>query len=235
MTRALITLDLDHTLWNPDAALRHAELTSHAWLADAAPAFGIQFPLATFIDWRTQLHQQHPTLKHRVSETRRVAFMTALEHVGLPATQARELADDAFAVFWRLRQQVQMFDDTQAVLHILSSRYTLGALSNGNACLDTIGLARFFAFHFAAEDFPAAKPAPDMFLAALAHAAYLPGNCVHIGDHPMDDIQGAKNVGMKTVWVNLTNQSWPETLSAPDAQVTTLQAIPAALANLLAT
>lgn len=233
MTPTLLTLDLDHTLWNPDDALQRAELASHTWLAQAVPAFGEQFPLPAFVQWRMALRDQQPTLGHRVSEIRRVAFRTALEQAGLAPATAHTLAEQAFQVFWQLRQEVAMFDDSPALLATLARDYTLGALSNGNACLKSIGLAPFFAFHFAAEDFPAAKPAPDLFLAALAQAGAEACRAVHIGDHPVDDIQGAKRVGMKTLWVNLDNRTWPDALPAPDAQVTALHAIPAVLRTLL--
>lgn len=45
----LITFDLDHTLWNPDAALQRAELASYQWLAAQQPAFAAAFSLADFL------------------------------------------------------------------------------------------------------------------------------------------------------------------------------------------
>lgn len=232
MTISLITLDLDHTLWNPNAALQRAEIASHAWLAKAAPAFGAHFSLPAFVDWRMALCEQQPALKHRVSEIRRQSFVTALEHTGHTTQEARALATQAFQVFWELRQEVAMFDEAEYLLQTLAGQYTLGAISNGNACLKTIGLASFFAFHFAADDFPAAKPAADLFLAALAHTGVAAGNTAHIGDHPVDDIQGAKAVGIKTVWVNLDGRSWPVDLVPADVEVNTLLAIPAAIQTL---
>jgi putative hydrolase of the HAD superfamily len=232
MTISLITLDLDHTLWNPNTALQRAEIASHAWLAKAAPSFGNKFPLPAFVDWRMALCEQQPAMKHRVSEIRRQSFITALEHTGHNTQEASALAAQAFQVFWELRQEVALFDDTQWLLEVLSRDYTLGAISNGNACLKTIGLAPFFAFHFAADDFPTAKPAADLFLAALAHTGVAASNTVHIGDHPVDDIQGAKAVGMKTVWVNLDDHSWPVDLVPADVEVNNLLAIPAAIQTL---
>lgn len=225
----LITFDLDHTLWDPDDALRRGEQASHAWLTQAVPAFGERFPVDAFVALRMQLREQQIQDLHHVSALRKQAFHAALQQCGVTADQAQALALQAFEVFWRCRQQVRVFEETPALLQQLSAHYTLGALSNGNACLKTIGLMPHFAFHFAAENFPAPKPAPDLFLAALQHTNTLAASSVHIGDHPIDDMQGARDVGMKTVWVNLDNKPWPTHLPRPDAEVHHLRDIPSAV------
>jgi FMN phosphatase YigB (HAD superfamily) len=58
-----------------------------------------------------------------------------------------------------------------------------------------------------------------MFEQALAIAKVAPHETIHIGDHPIQDIQAAKDVGMKTIWVNWMSQTWP-LASKPDAVVT---------------
>lgn len=221
----LITFDLDHTLWDPDNALHLGENESYAWLAKQHPAFGEQFPPDAFIDLRVQLREQFPELRHRVSEIRRVAFRNALQQTGMSKDAAHNLAEQAFDVFWQARQQVNIFADTPALLQQLSQRYVLGAISNGNACLNAVGLADYFRFHFAAEDFSAGKPAPDMFFAALERAGVAPHEALHIGDHPVDDMQGAQAAGLKTLWVNFAGTPWPLTSPAPDFTVTTLPGI----------
>jgi HAD superfamily hydrolase (TIGR01509 family) len=233
--RPLVTLDLDHTLWDPDDALHRAEKLSYDWLVHAVPAFGAGFTPEAFVAWRVQLREQQPALQHRVSQLRHVAFLSALESVGLEPARAASLAKKAFYVFWCERQNVRVFDATPALLKQLAQDYTLGALSNGNACLKQIGLASHFAFHFAAEDFPAAKPAPDLFIAALHQAGAVAADSVHIGDHPIDDIRGAHDVGMKTVWVNFKRVRWPSELPVPDAEIQHLADLPSAIARLLST
>lgn len=221
----LITFDLDHTLWNPDEALQRAEAESYQFLCEQFPAFAHIFSAEDFFVMRVQAREHYPELHYRVSELRRVTTRDALLQAGATAQQADELSKQAFDIFWSQRQQVAIFDETPALLHALKQHFTLGAISNGNASLRAIGLDHFFAFHFSADDFPQGKPAPDMFLAALQHKNLAPQQVLHIGDHPVDDMQAAQAVGMKTLWVNLDKKPWSETLSAPDFTVTALQQI----------
>jgi HAD superfamily hydrolase (TIGR01662 family) len=46
-----------------------------------------------------------------------------------------------------------------------------------------------------------AKPHPSIFLITLKKMRTTANYCLHVGDDPISDIQGAKNVGMKTAFV----------------------------------
>ena len=46
-----------------------------------------------------------------------------------------------------------------------------------------------------------AKPHPSIFLATLKNLGTTANCCLHVGDDPVADIQGAKNVGMKTAYI----------------------------------
>jgi FMN phosphatase YigB (HAD superfamily) len=64
-----------------------------------------------------------------------------------------------------------------------------------------------------------------MFHAALEHAGAEPEQMVHVGDSPEDDIRAAANLGIHTVWVNLTGERYPE--DAPSTlEVTDLREVP---------
>jgi HAD superfamily hydrolase (TIGR01549 family) len=46
-----------------------------------------------------------------------------------------------------------------------------------------------------------AKPHPSIFLATLNRVGVDPDDCLHVGDDPIADIQGARGVGMKTAFI----------------------------------
>jgi putative hydrolase of the HAD superfamily len=48
-----------------------------------------------------------------------------------------------------------------------------------------------------------AKPHPSIFKATLDRLGVSPGKCLHVGDDPIADVWGARQVGMKTAHVNL--------------------------------
>jgi putative hydrolase of the HAD superfamily len=44
------------------------------------------------------------------------------------------------------------------------------------------------------------KPDPRLFQRALDQMKVLANESVFVGDHPINDIQAARNIGMKTIW-----------------------------------
>ena len=112
-----------------------------------------------------------------------------------------ELAAGAFAEFLDWRHRIEFFPNALDVLEELAGSYTLAALTNGNANFERLGLDRFFSFGYCAADVGASKPHPAMFERAIAHAGVAAREAVHVGDHPVDDVQGANGVGMASIWV----------------------------------
>jgi putative hydrolase of the HAD superfamily len=46
------------------------------------------------------------------------------------------------------------------------------------------------------------KPHPSIFMSTLEKLKVNPNQSLHVGDDPIADIEGARNIGMKTVFVN---------------------------------
>ena len=65
----------------------------------------------------------------------------------------------------------------------------------------------------------AAKPAREIFDAAVRAGGANAAETLHVGDHPLHDVQGARDAGLRAVWVNRRQESWPDTYAAPDAEV----------------
>jgi putative hydrolase of the HAD superfamily len=135
----------------------------------------------------------------------------------------------AFAAFLEQRHQVELYEEALGVLRELAGSYRLGALTNGNADIYKTDAAEYFDFAFLAEEIGASKPAPDMFLAALAETGAAPGQVVHVGDNPEHDILGASRAGLRTVWVNLQGVAWDRDDILPDGQVLNLSELPAVI------
>lgn len=203
----LITFDLDDTLWPVQPVIARADIRLEQWLAEHAPYLGPMSP-ARIRELRQQLVNQNPCLKDRISELRyQTLFKACIEAGDMPA-RAHDIAESAFQVFLAERQQVELFEEAILVLEQLSQRYVLGALSNGNADIRRVGLFPYFSFALNADMAGVAKPDVRIFNAALALANCDACQAVHVGDHPVDDVQGAQNAGMQAVWLNRDGRDW---------------------------
>lgn len=83
--------------------------------------------------------------------------------------------------------------------------FELGVISNFDSrlyeVLKALKLADFFSSITISTEVGAAKPAPEIFKAALEKHDCLPQDALHIGDSYKDDYQGAKAVGLQAIWL----------------------------------
>ena len=107
----------------------------------------------------------------------------------------------------------------------------IGALSNGNAEVAKTPLAQWFDFQFNADSVGTAKPHPLMFEKALEFASVDADEVVHIGDHPINDVRAAKELGMHTIWVNPEGFEWAIEVDA-DWHADSISEIPKIVASL---
>jgi len=227
----LITFDLDDTLWAGDTVIAEAERRLRGWLAEHAPGALERFDPDTMRALRAELLADAPELEHDVGALRLRLLERALERSGYAPTRACDLARDAFEAFIAARHEVELFPDALETLAALSSRYLLGALSNGNADIARIGIDRHFAFHLSAADVGRKKPHPAMFEAALERAGTQPEETLHVGDHLEDDVSGAAGAGILPVWLN--RGGIPKPGGLPEhIEILTLADLPRLLADL---
>ena len=200
----LITIDLDDTLWPCMPTIMQAEQASYDWLQQRVPKITEHYSMEQLRDRRRDLMQRRPELRNDMSEARRAHFRELADEFDYPY----DWVEAGFQVFLTARQRVQLYDDSLPVLQQLASRYTLVALTNGNADIQRTGLGEVFHGQLSAADVQAAKPDPAMFLAAMAQIGVNPEQTLHVGDHPVHDICGARLAGIRSVWVNRLGAVW---------------------------
>jgi putative hydrolase of the HAD superfamily len=232
MQRRLITFDLDNTLWDVNTVILTAEKAMRGWLQEHVPEVVAFYQTEGVADIRAQVLADHPQLKHDLSRLRTLVVQRSIEACGYGSAEAATLAEGAFTVFMEGRHRVQYFEGALETLERLTRRYTLAALSNGNADIARLGLDRYFAFSCSAADVGESKPAPGMFLAAIRRVGVKPEDAAHIGDHLHDDIAGALGVGMHAVWCNFSGVKAPDDSARPSAVVTSLSDVPAVVDQL---
>ena len=119
-----------------------------------------------------------------------------------------QLAGPAFEVFIAERHNVSFFPDALPALEFLAARYPLVSLSNGNAEVSRMAMAPLFVGSVAAFKFGVSKPDRRIFHAAAQAAGVQPDQVLHVGDHALQDVLGARAAGMQAAWVNREQAAW---------------------------
>ena len=101
----------------------------------------------------------------------------------------------------------KLFDDVRPALDALAGRgIKLGVVSNFEPWLEDIlaleGVDHLFAAVAISGKLGVAKPDPEIFKAALTEAGAAPGQTVHVGDQPVNDVAAARAVGITPVLVD---------------------------------
>jgi putative hydrolase of the HAD superfamily len=213
-----ITLDLDNTLWAIDPVIKRAERLLWEWLTDNYPRIPAQFSAEGLLEVRESVMEEHWQKSHDFRFLRK----KVLEKIAVDSGYTAELVEPAFAVFDRARNDVDLYPDVMPGLELLASDFVLVAVTNGNADLETIGIRHLFHDVVAAAEAGFSKPARPIFDQAIARSGVSPAEILHVGDHPETDVRGAQEAGLRTAWINRTDETWPDDLPEPDAVVTTI-------------
>lgn len=220
-----ITFDLDDTLWDIWPVVERAEELLHDWLAMHYPRISAQFTPLELRELSSAVIAARPEIAHDRTLLRKEALWLAARQAGY----AEFDVEGAFAVYFIARNAVEPFAEVRPTLERLARRYALASLSNGNADLRLIGLDDLFSISLNAIEVGAAKPEPLMFQEICRLLGARPDQIVHVGDDPEHDVQGGRNAGFRTVWVNRTGRDWPGGPQA-DAEIGGLAELEAVLA-----
>lgn len=193
-----VLFDLDDTLWPIAPVILEAEQILFAWLREHAPRVAQQFTIETLRQARLELLARQPEFQLDLGALRRAGLIAAFEQAGEDAGKV-ELA---MTEFFAARNAVIPYDDVVPGLLRLKGRVRIGSVTNGNADLQTIGLARHFDASVAAPTFGVAKPDPRIFLEACRLLGVAPQEAVYVGDDLLLDVQGAQRAGLRAVWMN---------------------------------
>lgn len=218
----LLTFDLDDTLWPCKPVIMAAEQKLYEWMQQRVPQITQCHDSEAIFHKRRDFMQQRPDLSHDISKLRVESLKALSDEIGL----GYDWIDEAFEVFFLARQQVELYSDVEPVLDVLSSEYTLVAVSNGNADIGLTGVDRWFEFSVSAAEVGHQKPHPLVFETAMSRAGVTREETVHIGDDEHRDIFGACEAGIRTVWLNRSNRDWSHTECNADHHIRSLDELP---------
>ena len=196
-----ILFDLDDTLWPIAPVILQAEETLFAWLREHAPRVAERFTIDSLRQARLELLARKPEFQLDLGKLRRAGLLAAFEEAGEDAAKVEQ----AMAQFFAARNAVMPYDDVLPGLLRLKGRVLVGSITNGNADLQTIGLAHHFKVSVAA-------PADGRGQAGRRPSSWRPAaswawrreDAVYVGDDVLLDVQGAQRAGLRAVWMNRT-------------------------------
>ena len=169
-------------------------------------------PFKTYTEaWRDDFHQTFDKLGLKGDPD--AAARIAVEHLGRRET----------------------YEDVKESLPRIQAQWRTGVLSNADDAFLLPLLKRHgLKFHavLSSEGARAYKPHPSAFHQIMDRLGVVPSEAVFLGDNPYDDIQGARLVGIRAVWLNRNGGNYDSSMPAPDAQISSLAELPDVLERL---
>ena len=234
-----VLFDGDQTLWDFERVMREALVCIAAELRAARPG-----PFADTLRWEDLEHDRSVVgvaFEGREFNLRRLriyGFTRTLERLreaegGDESADTRLAEKLADSYFHHRDRDPALFEDTLPCLDALRQHYRLGLLSNGSRLPEKVGLGAYFDAVVFAQDHRVAKPDKGIFEVVERELGVEPGGCVLVGDHPLNDVAGAKRAGWRAVWIDRDRAGSftppPGSDEHPDAVVTSLDELPSVL------
>ena len=214
----LVLFDLDDTLFDHEATLRCSlsivrsqfQKLAHVSLAELTKAHWAQ--VRTLYDRALDGHVS-------IHQNRQTRFRNMLEGLAVDLSEAE--VKSAFQVY--LNAYVENRIPTEGAIDLLAylkPRVRVGVVTNGlhevqleKLCY--LGLDEWVDFLLTSEEVGVKKPNAEIFVRALVKGKASVEQTIFIGDDWDSDIQGAHNLGIKTIWLNRYK------LPCPDSTLTT--------------
>lgn len=214
-----ISFDADGTLWDFETVMRSSLAKTLAELQRLHPPQAGSLTVGAMIATREEVAGELRGKELNLEAVRYAGFRRTLEQIGLPDD---DLAGRLTAFYLQRRfDDITLFDDVRPAFAALQGRYALGVVSNGNTYPERVGLRDTFQFIVFAQDHGVAKPDPGLLRVATEQAGCSEQQLLHVGDSLEDDVLGAKEAGVWSVWLNRAGEQ-NNTGILPDFQVTSL-------------
>tara|TARA_B000000441_G_C21668292_1_gene305686 strand:+ start:254 stop:958 length:705 start_codon:yes stop_codon:yes gene_type:complete len=211
----VITFDLDDTLWDNVPTITKAEIETRKWIENKVGKIDWG-DLNDFLNLREELIKEDESIKWDISKLRKEIFRRKLAHI-TPEKYRNKLVEDAFAVFISRRHEVKLFDGVEIALKQLSKNFLLGVLTNGNADIFRFNIGKYFSFSVSSLEAKNSKPNRAHFDKAIEIMENIKfDEILHIGDHQVNDILAAYNLGIESLWFNNNESTWDQNFPKPD-------------------
>ena len=191
-------------------SLEASKMTTKMKLYRAIVNVGFKVDPKTFLEAYTQTHEKYRVVRYQklVEVTNAVWISEALNNLGFKTTPDDPRLKTAVNVFFEdYLNSLELRPCAKNMLKKLSMDYKLGLVSNFTyapviyAGLRKLSINQFFNAVLVSDEVGWRKPHPKIFNQALRRLKVSASETVYVGDSPLEDIKGAKTIGMKTLFV----------------------------------
>ncbi len=159
-------------------------------------------------------------------------YAGVLSKLGIPPKE--ELLDHVYQLYSE-NFHSEIVPGAERVLEVLHLKYKLAVISNATSNLSRRilrenDLDKFFQVIFISRALGIRKTDPRIFHYTLEKLQVKPEEAVHVGDSIEQDIIGAKNAGLKAVWIK--DKEKEETLEELDCIIHAITELPRAVESL---
>ncbi|NVK25603.1 MAG: HAD-IA family hydrolase [Gammaproteobacteria bacterium] len=213
-----LSFDLDDTLYQNEEVIKLAEQAQFDAVCERverAKEIGIEF----WLQLKWQVLKSNPELCHDVTEWRKKVINDGLQQLNVESKLLNTFTQEIYDIFYAERSNFTVPENTFSVLKQLKQKFTLIAVTNGNADIHRIGLAPYFdAYYRAGENSTRMKPYPDTLKLACNELNLEPQNIVHIGDNVSTDVKAGHNASAASLWFNPDNKNYPAGFALPTGE-----------------
>jgi putative hydrolase of the HAD superfamily len=184
--------------------------TSKTKLYEAIAEAGFNISAGSFLEAYGQSHEKYRVVRYQelVEVTNAIWISEALNSLGFKTHPEDTRIKTAVNVFFEdYLNSLELRPYVKKLLSKVSTEYKLGLVSNFTytpviyAGIRKLGINQFFNAILVSEEVGWRKPNIKIFEETLRRLDATVEETVYVGDSPLEDIKGAKTVGMKTVFV----------------------------------
>ena len=163
-----------------------------------------------FLAAYSKAHEKYRVVRYQelVEVTNAVWIAETLSNLGFKTNPEDERIKTAVNIFFEdYLNFLELRPCAKKLLNMLSMEYKLGLVSNFTyapviyAGLRNLGIGHYFNVVLVSEEVGWRKPHIKIFEETLRRLGVTAEETVYVGDSPLEDMKGAKAVGMKTVFV----------------------------------
>ena len=210
-----ILFDLDGTLLDREASLKHFTSSQHQRFSEALQGIPKEKYIFRFLELDCRGH----VWKDKV-------YQNLVSEFSIHKLSWQDLLHDYENQFIHSCIPLPHMRNTLDILK--TQGYLLGMITNGLGTFQTrtiqgLGIENYFQVILISEIEGVRKPEAEIFYRALQKLGVTTEQSVFVGDHPTTDVLGAKSIGMKAVWFR--DGYWTEPVDA-DAIIEDLTKLP---------